>query len=69
MDKREQDDGRLASGATHPPQHSEERQHQRELLADRIGQLLARRWFREQQTKRPSVRQPSPRLDTDAAEA
>lgn len=68
MDKHDQNGGRPANGATHPPQHSTERQHQRGLLAERIGQLLARRWFREQQAERPSVRQPSPHLDTDAAE-
>ena len=67
MDKHNRDNGRPANVAKDPPQDATERQHQRELLAKRIGQLLARRWFGDQQAKRLSVRQSSPRLDADAA--
>ena len=43
MDKREQNDGRVAQH----PQDSTSRQHKRELLAEGIGQLLARCWLRK----------------------
>ena len=45
MDKHEEDDGRPANDGTRRPQDFTERQHQRELLAERIGQLLARCWL------------------------
>ncbi len=51
MDKHEQNDGRVANDATHQPQDSTSRQHKRELLAEGIGQLLARYWLRKHNRK------------------
>ena len=49
MDKHEQDDSRRANDTKHEPIDLIERRRRREVLANRIGFLLARHWLRKEQ--------------------
>lgn len=58
MDKHEQDDSRRANDTKHEPIDLIERRRRREVLANRIGFLLARRWLRtKRHGKRPAGQQ------------
>ena len=69
MPRKQQDDGQAGGKhGTRQPLDAEERRRQRQLLAERIGQLLARHWLRSRHSQEDCSSREPVTPETDSGE-